>query len=36
MAVISGELTTSAQIDITDLVRKTVCEIGYDKGEYRL
>jgi S-adenosylmethionine synthetase len=34
MAVISGELTTSAQIDITDLVRKTVCEIGYDKGEY--
>ena len=34
MAVISGELTTSAQIDITDLVRKTVCDIGYDKGEY--
>ena len=34
MAVISGELSTSAQIDITELVRQTVCEIGYDKGEY--
>ncbi|MGB0119345.1 MAG: methionine adenosyltransferase [Solirubrobacterales bacterium] len=34
MAVISGELTTAANIDITDIVRKTVCDIGYDKGEY--
>jgi S-adenosylmethionine synthetase len=34
MAVISGELTTDANIDITDIVRKTVCDIGYDKGEY--
>ncbi|MCB0857047.1 MAG: methionine adenosyltransferase [Solirubrobacterales bacterium] len=34
MAVISGELSTTAQIDITDLVRETVCKIGYDKGEY--
>ncbi|MGA7396578.1 MAG: methionine adenosyltransferase [Solirubrobacterales bacterium] len=34
MAVISGELTTGANIDITDIVRKTVCDIGYDKGEY--
>lgn len=34
MAVISGELSTSANIDVVDLVRKTVCGIGYDKGEY--
>jgi len=34
MAVISGELTTDAEIDITEIVRKTVCDIGYDKGEY--
>jgi len=34
MAVISGELTTDAQIDVIDIVRKTVCDIGYDKGEY--
>jgi len=34
MAVISGELTTSANIDVVDLVRQTVCGIGYDRGEY--
>ena len=34
MAVISGELTTEANIDITEIVRKTVNDIGYDKGEY--
>jgi len=34
MAVISGELTTDAKIDVIDIVRKTVCDIGYDKGEY--
>ena len=33
MAVISGELSTEAEIDVTDLVRNTVCEIGYDNGE---
>jgi S-adenosylmethionine synthetase len=33
MAVISGELSTEAEIDVTDLVRQTVCEIGYDNGE---
>ena len=33
MAVISGELSTDAQIDVTDLVRKTICEIGYDNGD---
>ncbi len=34
MAVISGELTADANIDIPALVRKTICDIGYDKGEY--
>ncbi len=33
MAVISGELSTKAEIDVTDLVRRTICEIGYDNGE---
>ncbi|MFC5996479.1 methionine adenosyltransferase [Pseudonocardia hispaniensis] len=34
VVVIAGEITTAATIDFTDIVRKTVCEIGYDKGEY--
>ena len=29
-----GEITTKAQVDIPSIVRRTVCEIGYDKGEY--
>ena len=33
MAVISGEISTEAEIDVTELVRDTVCEIGYDNGE---
>jgi S-adenosylmethionine synthetase len=33
MAVVSGELSTDATIDVTELVRKAVCEIGYDNGE---
>ncbi|MBK5111176.1 MAG: methionine adenosyltransferase [Thermoleophilia bacterium] len=34
MAVVSGELTADAHIDVPALVRKTICEIGYDRGEY--
>lgn len=34
MAVVSGELTTTASLDIPDIVRETVCGIGYDSGEY--
>jgi S-adenosylmethionine synthetase len=34
LVVVSGEITTNAWIDIPQLVRDTVCEIGYDKGEY--
>lgn len=28
--LVMGEITTNAQIDIPSIVRKTVCEIGYD------
>jgi S-adenosylmethionine synthetase len=34
MAVVSGEITTTAQLDIPKIVRETVREIGYDRGEY--
>lgn len=30
---IMGEITTKAYVDIQDVVRKTVCNIGYDNGE---
>ena len=33
-AMVMGEITTSAYIDIPKLVRKVICDIGYDKGEY--
>lgn len=33
MVVISGEITTSAWVDIQDVVRKTVREIGYNSSE---
>ncbi|MGB0956646.1 MAG: methionine adenosyltransferase [Panacagrimonas sp.] len=32
MAVISGEITTSAVVDYTDVVRKTILDIGYNDG----
>ena len=31
--LVTGELTTKANIDIPGIVRKTVCEIGYDSSE---
>ena len=31
---IMGEITTSCYVDIPAIVRKTVCEIGYDRPEY--
>jgi S-adenosylmethionine synthetase len=34
LVVVAGEITTSAQIDFTAIVRRTVCEIGYDHGDY--
>ncbi len=30
---VMGEITTTAQVDIPDVVRKAVCEIGYDSAE---
>ncbi len=30
---VMGEITTKAYADIPEIVRKTVCEIGYDSGE---
>lgn len=30
---VMGEITSKAQVDIPALIRKTVCEIGYDSGE---
>ena len=34
LAVVAGEITTSASVDIPALVRRTVCEIGYDRESY--
>ena len=32
--VLAGEITTNAEIDYADIVRKTILEIGYNKQEY--
>jgi len=34
MVVVAGEITTSAVIDIEDIVRKTVIDIGYNDSSY--
>ena len=34
LAVIAGEITTDAYIDIPGIVRKTICEIGYDRESF--
>jgi S-adenosylmethionine synthetase len=33
MAVVSGEITTKAQVDYTQIVRDTICDIGYNDGK---
>lgn len=33
VAVVAGEVTTTAQVNVPDVVRKVVKEIGYDSGE---
>jgi S-adenosylmethionine synthetase len=34
MVVVAGEITTKAYVDIPGIVRRTVCEIGYDRESY--
>ncbi len=34
MVLVMGEVTTSCYVDIPNLVRDVVCEIGYDKPDY--
>jgi S-adenosylmethionine synthetase len=34
LAVLAGEITTTAKPDFTEIVRDTICEIGYDTGEF--
>ncbi len=33
MAIISGEITSKANVDFTDIVRDTICDIGYTGGD---
>ena len=32
-AIVSGEITTKARVDYTSVVRKTICDIGYNETE---
>jgi S-adenosylmethionine synthetase len=34
LVLVFGEITTSDYVEFQDVVRETVCEIGYDKAEY--
>ncbi len=34
LAIVAGEITTKAYVDIPQIVRRTICDIGYDKGVY--
>jgi S-adenosylmethionine synthetase len=34
LAVIAGEITTAAYVDIPKIVRETICSIGYDRESY--
>jgi S-adenosylmethionine synthetase len=34
LAIVAGEITTTAVIDYQDIVRSTIREIGYDRGKY--
>jgi S-adenosylmethionine synthetase len=34
LVVLAGELTTKATLDFVDIARRTICEIGYDRGEF--
>src|SRR6184192_3772855 len=34
LAIVAGEITTSAVIDYQDVVRSTIKEVGYTRGKY--
>ncbi|MBN2504580.1 MAG: methionine adenosyltransferase [Bacilli bacterium] len=34
LVLVAGEITTKTYVDIQDIVRKTVADIGYDRGKY--
>lgn len=34
LAIVAGEITTSAYVDFQEVVRKTINEIGYNRGKY--
>ncbi|HEY1284741.1 MAG TPA: methionine adenosyltransferase [Solirubrobacterales bacterium] len=34
MAVVSGEITTDVHLDVPEIVRETIREIGYDHGDF--
>ena len=34
LCVVAGEITTKAVVDVKTLVRKVICDIGYDNAEY--
>jgi S-adenosylmethionine synthetase len=34
LAMVAGEITTTAKIDYQDVVRKTIAEVGYTRGKY--
>jgi S-adenosylmethionine synthetase len=34
LCVVAGEITTKAKIDVKKLVRRVICDIGYDNAEY--
>jgi S-adenosylmethionine synthetase len=34
MAVVSGEISTNVHLDVPELVRETIRDIGYDHGDY--
>jgi S-adenosylmethionine synthetase len=34
LAIVAGEITTSAYVDFQDVVRTTINEIGYNRGKY--
>src|SRR5262245_30709927 len=34
LAIVAGEITTTAMVDFQDVVRSTINEIGYNRGKY--